>query len=273
MEIDFVQTWNARKPRYRPSGEVINPSEYEVMEFAGDRECKAFIAEHHYLGSMPAARHNFGLYRRGELVGVTVYSHPTNERALDVLPGQGLERIELGRLVLLDSVPTNSESWFVAQTHRLLSRQGIVSVLTFADPVPRTNEAGEVIFSGHLGVTYQAGGASFLGRATPRTLRILPDGRAMSPRSIQKIRARERGYRYAVDQLVAAGAAPPQDGEDLEAWLKRAIEGVTRPLKHPGTLKYAFAINKRYRKFLPRSQPYPKVRLTESQQPLITIAP
>jgi hypothetical protein len=44
----FNQRWRLRRDSYRPAGEPINPSLYEVTELGGDRESKAFILAHHY---------------------------------------------------------------------------------------------------------------------------------------------------------------------------------------------------------------------------------
>ena len=66
-----------------------------------------------------------------------------------------------------------------------------------------------------------AGAGVYLGRSTPRTLHLLPDGSTFSARAAQKIRRGERGWRYAVEQLVSAGAPAPTG--DLGSWLKTAI--------------------------------------------------
>ena len=78
---------------------------------------------HHYSLSYPSARVRFGLFTRGCLVGVAVFSHPCNDRVLtSVFPLSPLESVELGRFVLLDSVPANGESWFLARTFECLAR-------------------------------------------------------------------------------------------------------------------------------------------------------
>ena len=52
------------------------------MAIDADTTPRAFIEQHHYAGTYPAARERFGLYRRGELVGCAVFSHPTNDKVL-----------------------------------------------------------------------------------------------------------------------------------------------------------------------------------------------
>jgi hypothetical protein len=98
------------------------------------------------------------------------------------------------------------------------------------------------VFPGHVGTIYQAFNGVYSGRSTPRTLRLLPDATVFSDRAAQKIRARERGWVYAVEQLVTHGAAAPRDGEDLGAWLRAALALVTRPVRHPGNYRYVWPL-------------------------------
>ena len=132
------------------------------------------------------------------------------------------------------------------------------------DDVARTDSTGRLIFAGHLGTIYQASNAVFLGRGTARTLRLLPDGRVFSDRAAQKIRAGEPGWKYSVRQLEAFGATEaPEDGDARRAWLKHWTPILTRPLRHPGCLKYGWSLDKSAR--LPPSLPYPKVRALDAQ--------
>lgn len=89
------------------------------------------------------------------------------------------------------------------------------------------------------------------------TIHLLPDGRVFSRRALTKIRRQETGWRYAVEQLVAAGADAPS--EDLDAWLSNALAQVTRRVRHPGNFKYAVPLTRCARKALPASLPYPRV--------------
>lgn len=268
MISDVAQRWRDRRASYRPAGEPIDTRQYEVAAIDGpgaDNIARAFVVEHHYAASYPAARERIGLYRAGALVGVAVFSHPSQDKVLACLPVPKAEAVELGRLVLLDSVPANGESWLIARTFALLRARGYTGVVSFADPVARTNAGGEVVKPGHLGVIYQATNAVFAGRATARTLRLLPDGRVFSDRTRSKIRGRERGWQHAVEQLVAVGAAPPEQtgcASDLHAWLLRELPGVTRTLKHGGNYRYLFGLTDQVKRLLPRSMPYPKVMVS-----------
>jgi hypothetical protein len=196
--VDVAQRWRSGRASYRPAGEVIDPRRYEVAAIDGpgaDNIARAFVVAHHYSASYPAARERIGLYRGGALVGVAVFSHPAQDKVLGCLPCPKAEAVELGRLVLLDDVPANGESWFIARTFAELRQRGYAGVVSFADPVPRSAVGGAVVFPGHLGVIYRATNAVYTGLATARTLRLLPDGRVFSERTRSKIRARERGCR------------------------------------------------------------------------------
>lgn len=256
MKTSVVQRWRDRRDSYRPAGEPIRTSAYEVAEFGSDTVARGFVERHHYSASYPAARFRFGLHRDAQLVGVAVFSVPVNEKSLAVFPGEPIESIELGRLVLLDDVPANGESWFVARCFEALRSKGLVGVLSLSDPMPREDVTGRRVFVGHVGTVYQALNGVYLGRATKRTLHLLPDGTVFSARAMQKVRKLERGWRYAVDMLLAFGA-PQFEGLSRE-WLTRALAAVTRRARHPGNHRYAWALNRRDRRHLPESQPYPK---------------
>lgn len=255
MLTPLCQRWRGRRCTWRPAGEPFVAARYEVAPIPDDRTARAFVEREHYSHSYPAARFRFGLFAAGTLVGVAVFSVPMTAAALR--PFAASEAVELGRLVLLDEVPGNAESWFVARAFSALRREGLAGVVSFSDPVPRRSVAGDLVLPGHVGTVYQALGAVYAGRATARTLRLLPDGTVFSDRAAQKIRAAERGWRYAAEQLVAHGAPEP-GGADLRAWLPAALAATTRTARHPGNYRYLFALQRAARALLPPSLPYPR---------------
>lgn len=89
----------------------------------------------------------------------------------------------------------------------------------------------------------------------PNLLRLSVDAN----RAASKIRNGERGWRYAVEQLVAHGAPEPRG--DLHAWLREVVPVLTRPLRHHGNHRYAFPLSRAARRSLPASAslPYPKL--------------
>ncbi len=250
------QRWRDRLDSYRAPDEQINPAAFEVSTITSDSTARAFVEQHHYSASYPAAQYRFGLHHGEQLVGVAVFSVPVNDKALAVLPGSPRESTELGRFVLLDQVPGNGETWFLARCFEQLRAEGLVGVLSFSDPTARVSADGRQVFGGHIGTIYQAHNARYFGRATARTLRLLPDGRVFSARAAQKIRKQERGWRYAVADLEAHGAEAFA-GSPVE-WLARAVAKVTRTVRHPGNHKYAWALNRRDWRKMGDGLPYPK---------------
>ncbi|HEY0174459.1 MAG TPA: hypothetical protein VGB98_25810 [Pyrinomonadaceae bacterium] len=269
MLTPITQRWRGGRASYRPAGETINTREYEVALIPDDTTARTFVEEHHYSSTYPAALVRFGLYWHALLVGVAVFSMPCNSATLtNVFPQAAVELLlELGRFVLIDTVPANGETWFKARCREVLKRLGYVGIVSFSDDQPRTDSQGRQIFCGHLGTIYQASGGVFLGRGTPRTLRLLPDGKVFSDRAAQKVRKGEQGWRYATKQLEAFGATPaPEDEQGRRVWLKHWTAELTRPLRHKGNLKYAWALDKSVK--LPASLPYPKVKAGDVQASL-----
>lgn len=254
---------------FRPAGELINTAAYEVAPIDGkgsDTIAKKFVQQHHYSGSYPAARERMGLYRGAELVGVAVFSHPSSEAVLAPLPCDRLEGVELGRFVLLDNVPGNGESWFLARALEVLKGRGYRALLSYSDPMPRRTMTGELVLPGHVGIIYQATNATYTGRSGSELHVLKPDGTVLSPRSMTKIRRWERGALGAVDELVAIGATPPT-ARDLEtrdgrrAWMWREIFATCRRMPHAGNHRYVWALDKKLRKDVAKlatGESYPK---------------
>ncbi len=253
------QRWREGATRFITPSHVFDPRAFDVVTIDADKLAKGFVLSHHYSGSYPAARYRFGLYRRGELAGVAVFSHPCRDDVLtNVFPGTPTDSVELGRFVLLDDVGFNGETWFLARAFDLLRTEGLRGVVSFSDPMPRQRADGTTVFAGHIGTIYQAFNGIYLGQAPTRTIRLLPDGRTFSARAMQKIRSRDQGWEYSAAQLVAVGAAPLGATEDSREWLRTWLPVVTRTARHPGNLKYAWGLDKRSRRSLPASQPYVK---------------
>lgn len=252
------QRWIKHRTMYRPANEVIATSEYEVAEITHDRDARSFLITHHYLGaSYPAARFRYGLYRRGILSGVAVFSHPCNDAVLtNIFQCAPRMAVELGRFVLLDTVPGNGETYFLGRCFSRIRSEGLVGVVSFSDPLPRRSADGTLVFRGHCGTIYQAFNGVYLGRSTPRTLRLLPDGSVFNDRTIQKIRGQETGWRYGAELLYKFGAAEIAD--DPKLWLNQWLPKLTRAVRHPGNHKYCWALHKTIGKLIPRSLPYPK---------------
>lgn len=231
----------------------FDPDRYTVELAPDDTRAKQFVVEHHYAASYPAARYRVLLHDHDGLspvlVGVAVFAVPCQARVLtQSFPTLEpyLESLELARFVLLDEVPANAESWFLARAFALIRAEGIRGVVSFSDPVPRRRADGSLLMPGHVGTIYQAANGLFdARRSTPRTLLLGPDGRVLSPRALQKIRRTEQGHVYATRQLVEWGATPPAADTDPAAWLENAlVEAGVRRLRHPGNLRYLFRLGR-----------------------------
>jgi hypothetical protein len=256
MFTNTVQRWNDRTASYKPARAVIRPQDYDVTEI-DELTAKAFVVRHHYSGTYPAARRRFGLFHHASLVGVAVFSHPCNDKTITNVFGcsRASDGLELGRFVLIDAVPANGESWFLARCRERL-RNDYVGVVSFSDDTPRLTAEGTSIFAGHIGTIYQASNAAFLGRGIARNIRLLPDGRVLPARAISKIRSGERGHVYAEEILRSYGASELYGWRSdwLDHWLSR----LTRSVKHPGNLKYAWSFSKSVKL---ESLAYPKLNL------------
>lgn len=245
---DYCQRWRDGAHSWRHTSEGgFDKTRFEVAAITDDASAKTFVETHHYSRSYPAARLRVGLFERGELVGAAVFGVPMSERVLtSAFPTLEpyAEALELSRFVLLDRVPANAESWYLAQAFRVVAAAGLRGVVAFADPMPRVLPDGSVLSPGHVGTIYQASnGVHTATRGTARTLLLGPDGRVVSARSVQKIRAQEVGHEYAEARLVELGATPRAAGDDPTAWLGRALDecGVRR-VRHPGNYRYLFRI-------------------------------
>lgn len=266
----WCQRWRSRRPSWRRTSEGgFDPSRYHVTAIA-DPPARDFVASHHYARTYPAARLRYGLVDNttGRLVGVAVLGVPMSERVLtgpfpQLRPYR--QSLELARLVLLDQVPANAETWFLARAFRLAAAHGIRGVVMFSDPMPRVIH-GELILPGHVGTVYQAlGGCRYTGRSTARALTVLPDGTVLPARSLQKVRAGEVGARGVIERLQRLGAPPPDPhrwphpGE----WLTHALDQLgARRLRHHGCHRYVIPVGDRgTRRTIAiglDAQPYPK---------------
>lgn len=244
------QRWKERKVRYRPPGELFDPSRAEVVVL-GESDAKRFIERNHYSGSYPAAKFRVGLLAKPRwgaayLGGVAVYSVPMTQQVIPAVLGMDASLgVELGRLVLLDTpeLTANAESWFVARAHRALRSRfpELRGVVAYCDPIERLDASGQLVKRSHTGVVYRALGCQRKGISSPRTLWLLPDGQVASERAMSKLRAGECGRDYAEQQLRNKGAPVRGPLEGGDQYLKRLKqEGFLRPLRHPGNLRFAW---------------------------------
>lgn len=263
--------WSLGRPRYRPAGEVIDVSCYGV-EPINESDAKAFVCKWHYSASYPAARARFGLLRAlphggMELAGVIVFAVPMQNAAISKYLGvEPLAGVELSRLVLLDDVPANGESYFLGQAFKLLRKvlPGVQGVISYADPIRRLAADGTVKKESHRGIVYQAHNGRFLGLSGRRTQYLTRSGDIMSERAISKLRNDERGANYAYQQFLTHGAPKKKSSQTNREYVQEVLKSeIFQRFRHPGNFVYAWPlgsanVKKRLSKGMSKSLPYPR---------------
>ncbi len=251
----WTQRWTYRKPSWLHTNEGgFNPDRYATIEISW-REAQEFVVAHHYSGAFSSAVRRYGLIDlwHEELVGALILGNGMTPAVLNSpFPhlAAGKQTLELSRLVLLDEVPANAESWFVAQALGRATQQGLRGVVMYSDPSERLTPAG-LVMPGHLGIVYQALNCWYVGPSKARYEDHLPDRTVLPERTASKIRGLERGWRGAVRRLVAIGATPPGDLTRMTeaeriTWLAAALAevGATR-VKRSGKHRYLLACGSR----------------------------
>ena len=250
--------WRERRHRHRPAGEPFDPDRHGI-EITLERDARPFVERTHYSGSYPAARLAVGLYRcprvyrpgalwGAELVGVCVFAVPAQSAVIArYAPGRAAnEGVELARLVLLDHVEGNAESWFVRRALNALQAElaEVRAVVSYSDPVMRRRADGTTVLPGHTGTIYKALGARYFGRGKAKLLKLGPDGRAVSERALSKIRLGETGARYAEQALIELGAPPRRPHEPGKDYVTRALaEGPFSGIRHPGCHCFGWSLD------------------------------
>jgi hypothetical protein len=263
------QRWNHGESKFlMPAFDEIFDRDRYSVDVLDEATAKEFVLTHHYSRSYPAAVFRVGLFgARGRLEGVAVFSVPMNQRVVPAYTGlQANQGVELGRFVLVDSAPRNSESYFLGGCFNLLRRErpAVQAVVSYSDPVKRCAADGRVLTPGHVGIIYQAHNGRYVGRGSARTLHMMPDGRILSPRTLSKIRLSETGWESAQRTIEAFGAPKRAFGENGADWVARVLRcGLLKPARHPGNHCYVWPLAKGgYRRRLEQQfrqgLPYPK---------------
>ena len=144
-------------------------------------DVSAFVKANHYSRTHhKVVVHSFSLRMNGCLAGACLFGMAAgNLKCMTVLRGHDNPRdyLELQRLVLLDEVPKNSESQFIAWCLRWLKKNTETkAIISFADPE-----------HGHSGVVYKASNWIYTGRQVPARDRIYIDGKELHPKQFYNI--------------------------------------------------------------------------------------
>ena len=186
------------------------------------------VIKNHYLHRKCPCSHAFGLFEGSEIVGVVVYGVSCSSTLLKGIcgPEESGNVYELNRLWTDDRLPKNTESFFIANTMKLLDKEIIVS---FAE-----------IQQGHVGTVYQASNFLYCGLSS----------KFRDP----KVRGLEHQHHATYAHGMTMSQVREKYGEEN-------VYYVDRPRKH----RYVFfnAPKKRKKKLLSKLRyevkPYPKV--------------
>jgi hypothetical protein len=124
------------------------------------------VIENHYLHRKSNVRFAFGLFTSNGLVGVVVFGTPASRHLqISACKTDPQNVVELNRLWVSDTMPRNTESWFVS---RALKSLPALIVVSYADTQ-----------QGHFGYIYRALGFNYAGwtdmeRKTPRYDYVVP---------------------------------------------------------------------------------------------------
>lgn len=130
------------------------------VEPVGKRVASQVAVARHYLHRAPPVSYSFGLFHGHELAGVVTFGTPASRQLqVGVCRSDPAAVIELNRLWVDDSMPRNTESWFVSRALHLLPPRIVIS---YADTS-----------RGHMGYVYRALNFQYAGwtdmeRASPR---------------------------------------------------------------------------------------------------------
>lgn len=161
------------------------------------RDVSAFVKLHHYSHSHQATNilYAFKIQTKSchDILGAALFGFMGgNPKAMCVIEGHEdpHEYQELSRLVLLDRLPKNTESCFIAWCIRWLKKHTkLIALISFADP-----EAG------HSGTIYRASNWVYTGLQSSSRNRLIVEGRDVHPRQLYNmygtssvVKLRQRG--------------------------------------------------------------------------------
>jgi hypothetical protein len=119
------------------------------------RDVREFARRYHYTGTAGNDMWRWGLWHGPVLHGVVSYNLPTRETCESVYGSDHFDKVwHMGRLILSEESPRNSESRLIGGSLRAIEREhpNIWAILTYA--------ATDV---GHIGTVYQATNALYTG--------------------------------------------------------------------------------------------------------------
>lgn len=149
-----------------------------------------FAHRYHYAVTAGTMNWRYGLWNGPVLHGVVAYNSPTRSVCTSVFGAEHLHRVwHMGRLVLSDDSPRNSESRLIGGSLRLIRAEHphVWAVLTYA-----------ATDAGHIGYVYQATNALYTGTGGDPTYYIDEQGQRrgthLDGHAVTEARARDLGW-------------------------------------------------------------------------------
>lgn len=260
--------WHKRRHSEAPIY-TVDPSQYGFEVIPRD-VARSFVELHHYSATFVASRLCVGLFRAGrlikgvdDLVGVAAFS-VGQQKASGPCYAPGTEpgdTVELGRFVLLDDEPPNTETFYLKRAMRLLRdhKPDVKFLLSYSDPFERRDAAGNIVKVGHFGMIYQAHNARYFGQGKARNKEMTPTGKIVCARTIAKIAhkgtKKGKGWASALRELERDTGLMLRVGESLESFVHRALATLTT-VRHPGNHAYGWPLERGLQ--LKPAKPYPK---------------
>lgn len=118
-------------------------------------DVREFTRRYHYTATSGSAVWRWGLWHGPVLLGIVAYNLPTRSVCESVFGAEHFDKVwHMGRLVLAEDCPRNSESRLIGGSLRAIEREQphVWAVLTYADTS-----------AGHIGTVYQATNAIYTG--------------------------------------------------------------------------------------------------------------
>lgn len=181
-----------KQTMFEPS---LFPKQGRTVEQIPYKMGKDFVTQHHYLHGISGGAICFGLFENDDLVGVCAFANPVSEAVCASIFGDEHKRriLELHRLVILDEIGDNAESFFIARSLKLLKvvKPYLWGVVSFADST-----------EGHIGVIYQATNAIYYGKTNKNKGLVDNTGRLrhtrLNGKNITKKQADEWGWEWVM---------------------------------------------------------------------------
>lgn len=182
-------------------------------------------------------------------------------------PAHARDCLLLQRFALEDALEFNAESYFLARVRALLKREAYCGILTVSDETPKTDAFGNITFPGHIGTIFKSDNAVYMGRSAKSDEYLFSDGSVLSNRSFSKLVNSESGWNYMARRFEIYGASNcPAKAEDRREWGLYWRGRLTRKQTNSGKLRYAWSLHPKVE--LPKSLPYPRLRLNDLQRNL-----